>query len=198
MAAKRLCSIPTCDKPHHARGWCKAHWMRWSRTGDAQASKPARVTPGGPTQFYTDFLLTFEGEECLDWPYGKSSDGYGILKKDGSRRLVHRLLCEDTLGPPPAEGYEAAHSCGQGHKGCCNRWHLRWATQTDNQADRLLHGTDSRGEKNGCAKLTVGEVKGIRKLHSGGAKIPDLATKFNVSYATIRNIVIRKKWAWLS
>jgi hypothetical protein len=33
MSAK-ICSIPGCDKPHYARGWCSMHYARWLRHGD--------------------------------------------------------------------------------------------------------------------------------------------------------------------
>jgi hypothetical protein len=35
----RTCSIEGCDKPRLTRGWCKAHYQRWLRTGST-GSKP--------------------------------------------------------------------------------------------------------------------------------------------------------------
>lgn len=42
MKATRTCSIPDCDRPVDARGWCKTHWMRWKRHGDPLGSAPPR------------------------------------------------------------------------------------------------------------------------------------------------------------
>ena len=28
-----ICKVPDCDHLHHARGWCKLHYSRWSRRG---------------------------------------------------------------------------------------------------------------------------------------------------------------------
>lgn len=38
---QRTCSINGCDKPHHARGWCKVHYKAWWKHGDP-AGAPAR------------------------------------------------------------------------------------------------------------------------------------------------------------
>lgn len=38
--ANRTCSIEGCERPRKARGWCKSHWQRWSRTGDPGAGTP--------------------------------------------------------------------------------------------------------------------------------------------------------------
>jgi hypothetical protein len=32
--AKRTCSIPGCNRPHEARGWCNAHYLQWRQTGE--------------------------------------------------------------------------------------------------------------------------------------------------------------------
>ncbi len=31
----RVCSIDGCDNPHHSRGWCQKHYMRWYTNADA-------------------------------------------------------------------------------------------------------------------------------------------------------------------
>lgn len=33
------CSVPGCDRPHKARGWCQAHYRRWQTHGDVLASR---------------------------------------------------------------------------------------------------------------------------------------------------------------
>ena len=34
--AKPTCNIDGCDDPVHGRGWCRSHYMRWWRHGDAE------------------------------------------------------------------------------------------------------------------------------------------------------------------
>lgn len=36
---KRLCTIPNCDKPHLAKGWCHMHYQRWRSHGDPMGGK---------------------------------------------------------------------------------------------------------------------------------------------------------------
>ena len=32
--SQRICSIPTCEEPHKARGYCSLHYWSWRRHGD--------------------------------------------------------------------------------------------------------------------------------------------------------------------
>lgn len=38
-----VCSVNTCEREAHCRGWCRGHYERWHKTGDVQADKPFRV-----------------------------------------------------------------------------------------------------------------------------------------------------------
>lgn len=40
--ADRTCAVPGCTRPLVARGWCNAHYLRWTRFGDVQADRPLR------------------------------------------------------------------------------------------------------------------------------------------------------------
>lgn len=106
------------------------------------------------------------------------------------------MVCEDVYGPPPLPDAEAAHNCGNGHLGCVAKTHLRWDTPVGNQADKLLHGTDNRGEKHPLAKLSEVEVREIRRLGSSRTQI-SLANQFGVTEGAVRSILIGKNWAWL-
>lgn len=35
MGEVRVCGVKGCPKVHHARGYCKMHYARWKRHGDA-------------------------------------------------------------------------------------------------------------------------------------------------------------------
>lgn len=184
----KVCSIEGCGKPYCARGWCRAHYQRWWSYGEPLGGGTFQ---GTPLAFLENTVLSFDGDECLPWPYTKDSKGYGRIKRGGKIRLVHRIVCEHEHGPPPTSKHEAAHLCGKGHLACCNRKHLEWKTPTENQADRLAHGTHNRGGRNGRAKLTEAQVLQIR---SSTKLQRELAAEYGVSPVAISDIKRRKKW----
>jgi len=91
-------------------------------------------------------------------------DGYRIVKlRDGARRghrSVHLMVLDAFVGPRPAFNYEGCHNDGNPEN--CRLDNLRWDTAKANQADRIAHGTDCRGEKCPVAKLTDSIVRQIR------------------------------------
>lgn len=138
----------------------------------------------------TEFLekaIASDQDECLLWPFRRNNKGRGNIFLDGKYRNVNRIVCERRQGKPPTPSHEAAHSCGNGHIGCCNGKHLRWATSKQNKADMAHHGTRLVGEKNGIAKLTPDVVREIRASKSRGDGCK-LARRFNVSEATISRV----------
>lgn len=193
MATIRLCSIPECDKPVKARGYCRAHYLRWYRHGDPLEG---RTPDGAPAQWIEDHI-DHEGIDCLIWPFSKNSHGYGQININGAPVGAHRIMCEKTNGPAPTAEHEAAHNCGKGQLGCIHPKHLRWATSAENSADLYAHGTINRGERNGGAKLTEADILRIRQL-SQTQSHRELATMFGVSRWTIQDIIHRRNWGWLA
>jgi hypothetical protein len=147
-------------------------------------------------KFLKEKALTYEDDGCLDWPFGKFSNGYGVVWFNGKNMGAHRVVCELAHGPPSGPGHkqEAAHECG--NKSCCNPRHLRWATPKENKADMIKHGTALRGAKHWASRLTVEDVKKIRAAF-GSVPNKVLAARFNTSKENISMIGIGKSWAWL-
>lgn len=189
----KLCSIPDCDKPARALGWCWAHYTRARRNGGPLNDKPR--PEGKRLRFLLDTVLPYEGDECLIWPYVRDDGGYARLTgNDKSKRNVCRFVCRETNGPPPTPAHEAAHSCGNGHLGCVARNHLSWKSRAENKEDELIHGTRNRGERHGNSRLTVADVREIRLERLSAALT---AKQFGVNAGTIHNIRQRKTWNWL-
>jgi hypothetical protein len=186
------CSLDVCDGKATKRGLCNKHYLRWWKHGDPNGGETPK---GEPHTFLENTVLTYEGDECLIWPYAKAS-GYGQIRIGGRSFLVSRVVCEKTNGTPPSESDEAAHSCGNGHLGCVTKRHLRWATRSENREDMILHGKSLRGEKNPFANLTQNDVKKIRSL-LGTMSQRKIATQFGVTQAAITSIATGKSWAWL-
>jgi len=88
---------------------------------------------------------------------------------------------------------DAAHSCGE--RMCINPRHLRWATRKENEADKVAHGRDIRGERSGTARLTRQQVDDIRRRYDrGGITQRHLATFYGVHIMTINDIIQRRTW----
>jgi hypothetical protein len=78
---------------------------------------------------------------CLIWIGATGgSDRRPKVTVDGKQQYVSRLVCEETLGPPPGPWHQAAHATPQGCIGgdCVNPNHLRWATKVENEGDVSL------------------------------------------------------------
>lgn len=193
--ARKICSIEGCGRPRDARGYCKRHYMRLRSHGDPIGGA---LTRGHVQEYYKHVVLNYDGDDCLIWPFYRNEKGYAKWTRSPSQtRLVSRMVCEDVYGPAPTERHQAAHSCGKGHEGCVTKKHLRWALPTENEADKLLHGTDNRGERSGHSVLAQEQVAEILALQ-GVVSIVEIAEKYGVSVGTIWDIFAGHSWAWLS
>lgn len=143
-------------------------------------------------EFLETVVLTYDGQECLIWPYSTNGHGYAQINDGGKPTRVSRLICKRLYGPG-FPGAHAAHSCGNGRLGCVTPGHLGWATCAENEADKKRHGTDNRGERHGNAKLTADEAAIIRSL-IGIESGKSLAQRFGVSEGTISSIRHGQRW----
>ncbi|MBB3521072.1 hypothetical protein [Rhizobium sp. BK456] len=191
---ERICSISDCGKRRHGSRYCRAHYDRLRKYGDPLGGGTFQ---GEPLRFIHEVALHHVGDDCLTWPFGRNTSGYGQVWNGGKPFVVSRYVCELVHGAPPTPEHEAAHSCGKGSQGCISPGHLSWKTPADNNADRLLHGTHNRGERSGVAKLTEVDVLEIIAL-KGKETQTKLAKRFGVAIGTIANIHVGRNWAWLS
>ncbi|MBB5663232.1 hypothetical protein GGE68_001408 [Rhizobium leguminosarum] len=151
---------------------------------------------GDPMRWIHEVALLHTGEECLMWPFARSGTGYGSVRVEGKMVGSHRYICKLANGAPPTPKHEAAHSCGKGREGCISPGHLGWKTTKENQEDRLEHGTHSRGERSGKAKLTEDDIFTILSL-KGEMPQSKLAEKFRVSKSAISSVHAGYRWSWL-
>lgn len=131
-------------------------------------------------------------DQCIYWPFSRSNEGYPRINRNGKPTPTSRWVCELVHGPAPSPEYEAAHSCGRGHLGCINPNHLRWDTRKGNFADKLIHGTDTRGQKSPVAKLTDAQVAAIRSI---GEVVPQglIAQEFGIAQSYVSRILSGSK-----
>lgn len=166
------------------------HYQRQRNHGSADVATQRRTG----FDWLVDLVAAIDDRGCVDWPFAMSH-GYGVLRVDGCNWPAHRLACELMRGPAPAPDMHAAHNCGR--SSCVNPHHLRWATPTENQADRLIHGTHNRGERYGASKLTEADVLAIRDEFSRGVPQRALAERHGVSQGTISDVTRGRSWGWL-
>lgn len=195
MAAKSLCLVEGCDQCRESKDWCNKHYKRWKRHGDPLAGRRPPAKAGEPQRYFSEIVCTYEGDDCLIWPFSRSG-GYGQMGTSGASNVVSRLVCEHVNGPPPTPIHQASHKCGNGHKGCVSPRHLRWATAKENQMDRLVHGTARYGEKQ-STKLSEKNVREIRLLR-GSLSLRQIAERFGVSPQTVSRIHLGHLWGRLT
>jgi hypothetical protein len=108
--------------------------------------------------------LDYTGDDCIAWPYHCDQRGRGRLRHDGKSWHAARLMCVLVNGEPPTPEHQAAHSCGNGDKGCMNPRHLSWKTNSENQIERRQHGTNLTFHYGKRSKLTYAQAVEIRAL----------------------------------
>lgn len=128
-----------------------------------------------------------QGDDCLLWPFSCCTPGYGTFMFEGKTHLAHRWMCERIHGRPPGDGYHAAHSCG--NRRCVNPKHLDWKTQSNNQLDRLEHGTNNKTR----TKITHLQAKQIRQLRGAETGI-ETAARYGITESNVRLIQDGKTW----
>jgi hypothetical protein len=127
-----------------------------------------------------------------------SNNAYGqfwVGQGDDKRRMyAHRVAWELTYGKFPDEVL-VCHNCPNGdNPGCCNPKHLFLGTNKDNSQDMVKKGKSTKGSRNPTAKLNEEQVAFILKRVADGERQCDLADEYQVSRATICNIVKGKVW----
>lgn len=108
---------------------------------------------------------------------------------------VHQLVALAFFGPCPP-GHQVNHRNGQ--KSDSSSRNLEYVTPKENAVHAWRMGLmppppDSRGERNGRAKLTPGDVAAIRARTNEPRAV--LASEFRVSISTISRIRWGRRWA---
>lgn len=120
---------------------------------------------------------------------------YKLRGDDGVKRglKAHRLVATAFIPNDRPDRNQVAHWNGVRDDNRVEN--LRWATLTENQADRLRHGTSTKGVGNGRAVLTDGIVCDLRKRASREQfDVREEAAKLGVSLECIRHAVRGRTW----
>lgn len=115
------------------------------------------------------------------------------LSNGAAKRVVvgvHVLVAAAFIGPRP-QNTQVAHNNGNSLDN--RKSNLRYATQQENELDKVQHGTDSRGERNSEAKVSAKDVLEIRSLR-GVKTQQELANIYGIDQTTISLIQLKKLW----
>ncbi len=150
-----------------------------------------------------------KGDGCWEWQAARSGfqNRYGVLGV--RRRLVyaHRFSWQLHNGDIPA-GMLVCHKCD--NPICVRPDHLFLGTPKDNSQDAVRKGRMARGERSGAflnrgtmrgernpqSKLTVNDVREIRRL-AGTETRDEIGRRFGVHPGYVSLILNRRTWGWL-
>ena len=121
-----------------------------------------------------------------------------VLRRDGRTisQYVHTLVLLAFIGPRPTNNHQAAHENGIRTD---NRLeNLRWATRSENCADKKKHGTDQRGMRHHLRRLSEDDIREIRQLRLSGITCKELAGRYGVSLPHISSISNGRSWGHIT
>jgi hypothetical protein len=117
--------------------------------------------------------------------------GYPFVNLSHRPKKLHQLVCEAFHGPRPSLRHGVAHADGNPRNNRAGN--LRWATQRENLADAIVHGTSRRGRSK-SALLSDDAARVIKVLLAQGVMQRVIAARYGVARTTINNIAIGKNW----
>jgi hypothetical protein len=142
------------------------------------------ATYGAPLEWVKEAIKHVK-DECLFWPFGLDSKGYGSLRLGGKTNRPHRMVCEAVHGPASFERAEVLHSCD--NPACCASAHLCWGTHEENMRDARnkgrMRGWFQLGQASPTTRLDATEISEIHKLRAAGCSYKDIAARFAISRA---------------
>jgi hypothetical protein len=178
------------NEVNRPKGFCGPHYYRYYTYGDPLAPAPE---PRGIRTLRA--LIADDTDDCIIWPLGLTSTGYGKVKYQGKTRGAHNVALELTVGPKPDDKDCAAHYCR--NRACINPRHVRWATTLENVLDKERDGTVARGDRTRRAVLTADIVRLIRSLSYTGSSPTQISRALGLDNGTVRDVIFRRTWRWV-
>ena len=120
------------------------------------------------------------------------SNSYACLSRNHRTIKAHRLSYSQAFDIPA--GMCACHKCD--NPSCINPMHIFTGTRRENALDRDKKGRCRHGEKHADTKISLDQVKEIRRRHikGHGGNTYALAVEFNLTGRAIRRICDGSRW----
>jgi hypothetical protein len=121
---KDLCYRDGCTREYRTRGLCSTHYMYARNHGLVEVKPQPRIS-------YEERLFSYVNVSgvCWEWEGAISSNGYGLIYRDGKLVRAHRAVYEHLMGRIP-KGLVCDHLCRNTH--CVNPDHIEIVTQSEN------------------------------------------------------------------
>lgn len=122
---QRTCSVPACQSPVSARGWCNKHYLKWRRYGHPEVY--AEIQGDNETRFWSKVIAPADPFACWEWTDACDKDGYGKFRLGAKNKRAHRVAWEMMRGdipddPTTGKPLVLDHECR--NRSCVNPWHL--------------------------------------------------------------------------
>lgn len=125
-------------------------------------------------------------QNCINWEFGKDSDGYGACRINGKVEKAHRVAICKHLGIPLSDilGKVVLHQCD--NPSCVNPYHLQIGTQADNVKDMI---SKKRDNFNGRIKFTDDEIKTVKWLVEQGLPKNNIQSEYGISKSYLNKLI---------
>jgi len=177
---KGTCSEPNCEKPVHAKGFCKRHYQQQWSTGSPEI---IRANPHGSLEErFWRHVKKGTGDECWIWSAFCDKDGYGKLRVGKSCKGAHVVSWVIHFGEVP-DGFSVLHRCHNAP--CVNPSHLKLGDHNDNMRDRIEAGHYATNEDHPMVKFSDELVRVIR---ASELTYKELSRRYGISESQVGNI----------
>lgn len=123
---------------------------------------------------------------CWLWTGALAGFGYGIAGGNRYRIKAHREAYRLFVGDIPRD-LCVLHKCDV--PSCCNPAHLYLGTILDNREDMI---------RTGRVRLSVADVRRLRKQAAAGATAASLVTELGAAYSTVTAAIAQRSWRHIS
>lgn len=135
--------------------------------------------------------IIIQTDDCIIWPRGKTTAGYGVWRINGVPYYVHRYVLEQKLGHQLSEKV-VCHRCD--NPSCINPSHLFEGTKFDNTHDAMAKNRLIKAGYLLDTKLTENQVIEIYSRAKSGESHCSIAKDYPVQRRQISRIANKERW----